>query len=135
MTKTPGRDNAANAPAGFEITAIVKPYMLDALKQAFIEARIPGMTTAEVTGFGRQYGKTELYRDEEYFAGLLPKRQITVLVSADDVERVVNLIADLVRRHPGGDKIGAGIIYVKEVVEAIRIRTDEHLFSNMPRKR
>ena len=103
------------------VTAIVKPHMLDAVKDALKAAGVMGMTVSEVKGFGRQGGHTETYRGTEYQIDFVPKARIEVLVDDDDVERVVRGIID--SAHTG--KIGDGKIWVMPVENAYRIRTSE----------
>ena len=103
------------------ITAIVKPFKLDDVKAALKEAGITGMTVAEVQGFGRQAGHTEVYRGAEYTIDFVPKVRIEVLAGDLDAERLADVIADAARTG----KIGDGKIWIEPVERVIRIRTGE----------
>ena len=103
------------------ITAIIKPFKLDDVRQAVADIGIQGITVTEVKGFGRQRGHTELYRGAEYVVDFLPKAKIELAVSDDLCEQVVEAIANTARTG----KIGDGKIFVSELSEAIRIRTGE----------
>lgn len=103
------------------IEAIIKPFKVDEVKNALIQAGILGMTLTEVKGFGRQKGHSELYRGTEYAVDYLPKIKVQVLVSDDMVEKAVELIANAARTS----KIGDGKICVIPTEEVIRIRTGE----------
>jgi nitrogen regulatory protein P-II 2 len=103
------------------VTAIVKPFRLDDVRNALSEVGIQGMTVSEVKGFGRQRGHTELYRGAEYVVDFLPKAKIELAVDDSVAEQVVEAIANTARTG----KIGDGKIFVTELVEAIRIRTGE----------
>lgn len=103
------------------ITAIIKPFKLDDVRDALGEVGIQGMTVTEVRGFGRQKGHTELYRGAEYVVDFLPKLKLEVAVAADDAERVVEAIADAA----SSGRIGDGKIFVHDIEQAIRIRTGE----------
>jgi len=103
------------------ITAIIKPFKLDDVREAVAEIGIQGITVTEVKGFGRQRGHTELYRGAEYVVDFLPKAKIELAVADDVVEQVVEAIANTARTG----KIGDGKIFVSDLVEAIRIRTGE----------
>lgn len=103
------------------ITAIIKPFKLDDVRQAVADIGIQGITVTEVKGFGRQRGHTELYRGAEYVVDFLPKAKIELAVSDDVVEQVVEAIANTARTG----KIGDGKIFVAELEQAIRIRTGE----------
>ena len=104
-----------------KIEAIIKPFKLEAVKEAISETGIQGMTVSEVKGFGRQKGHTEIYRGSEYTVDFLPKVKIEVVVKTDDVERCVEAIVDAARTG----KIGDGKIFVTPVDRVIRIRTGE----------
>src|SRR5918998_1536159 len=101
------------------ITAIVKPFKLDEVKDALKEAGVQGMTASEVQGFGRQRGHTEVYRGAEYTVDFVPKVRVEVVVDAADVDRVVAAIVAAART----DKIGDGKVWVTEVDTLVRIRT------------
>ena len=103
------------------ITAIVKPFKLDDVKAALKEAGITGMTVAEVQGFGRQAGHTEVYRGAEYTIDFVPKVRIEVLAGDLDADRLADVIADAARTG----KIGDGKIWIESVERVIRIRTGE----------
>ncbi len=103
------------------ITAIIKPFKLDDVRQAVADIGIQGITVTEVKGFGRQRGHTELYRGAEYVVDFLPKAKIELAVADDLAEQVVEAIANTARTG----KIGDGKIFVTELLEAIRIRTGE----------
>jgi len=103
------------------ITAIVKPFRLDDVRNALSEVGIQGMTVSEVKGFGRQRGHTELYRGAEYVVDFLPKAKIEVAVSDDAVERVVEAIVDAAKTG----KVGDGKIFVTSIDQVWRIRTGE----------
>jgi len=103
------------------ITAIIKPFKLDDVREAVAEIGIQGITVTEVKGFGRQRGHTELYRGAEYVVDFLPKAKIELAVADEVVEQVVEAIANTARTG----KIGDGKIFVSELIEAIRIRTGE----------
>jgi nitrogen regulatory protein PII len=103
------------------VTAIVKPFRLDDVRNALGEVGIQGMTVSEVKGFGRQRGHTELYRGAEYVVDFLPKAKIEVAVSDDLVERVVEAIVDAAKTG----KVGDGKIFVTTIDQVWRIRTGE----------
>jgi nitrogen regulatory protein P-II 2 len=103
------------------ITAIIKPFKLDDVRQALTSIGVQGMTISEVKGFGRQKGQTEIYRGAEYTVQFLPKIKIEVVVPDDLVEGVVEAIQTSART----DKIGDGKIFIADVEKAIRIRTGD----------
>ncbi len=103
------------------ITAIIKPFKLDDVRDAITETGIQGMTVSEVRGFGRQKGHTELYRGAEYVVDFLPKLKLEVAVPDDRVEAVVEAIAD----SAASGRIGDGKIFVQPLERAVRIRTGE----------
>ena len=103
------------------ITAIIKPFTLDDVREALSEAGVQGMTVTEVKGFGRQHGHTELYRGAEYVVDFLPKLKIEVAVADDRLEQAIEAISTAARTG----KIGDGKIFVGELEQAIRIRTQE----------
>ena len=103
------------------ITAIIKPFKLDDVRQAVADIGNQGITVTEVKGFGRQRGHTELYRGAEYVVDFLPKAKIELAVDDSLLEQVVEAISNTARTG----KIGDGKIFVTELVEAIRIRTGE----------
>jgi nitrogen regulatory protein P-II 1 len=104
-----------------KIEAIIKPFKLDEVKSALHEIGITGLTVAEVRGFGRQKGHTELYRGAEYVVDFLPKVKIEVVMEDSMVERAIEAIQQ--SAHTG--RIGDGKIFVSTIEEAIRIRTGE----------
>jgi len=103
------------------ITAIIKPFKLDAVKNALREAGVQGMTVGEVQGFGRQAGHTEVYRGAEYEVDFVPKVRLDIVVDETDVDRVVDVIVGSSKT----DKIGDGKIWVTAVERIVRIRTGE----------
>lgn len=103
------------------LIAIIKPFRLDAVREALAEAGVQGMTVTEVRGFGRQKGHTELYRGAEYTVDLLPKIKLEVALSPDQVERAVEAIA----RAAKTGQIGDGKIFVYDLNQTVRIRTGE----------
>ncbi len=103
------------------VTAIIKPFMLDAVREALSEIGVQGITVTEVKGFGRQKGHTELYRGAEYVVDFLPKTKLEVAVSDDQVDSVVESVSKAA--HSG--KIGDGKIFVSSLEQVIRIRTGE----------
>ena len=103
------------------VTAIIKPFRLDDVRNALSEVGIQGMTVSEVKGFGRQRGHTELYRGAEYVVDFLPKAKVEVAVSDDLVERVVD--AAIAAAKTG--KVGDGKIFVTNLEQVWRIRTGE----------
>lgn len=104
-----------------QITAIVKPFKLDDVRETLAEQGVTGLTVTEVKGFGRQKGHTELYRGAEYVVDFLPKMKIEVVVNEGDVERCVDAIVSAARTG----KIGDGKIFVTNVERVVRIRTGE----------
>ena len=104
-----------------KIEAIIKPFKLDEVKDALIEAGITGITVSEVKGHGRQQGHTELYRGAEYVVDFLPKVKLEIFVNDEFVDITVNAILE----HARTGKIGDGKIFIMPVEEAIRIRTGE----------
>ncbi|MCH7834068.1 MAG: P-II family nitrogen regulator [Proteobacteria bacterium] len=103
------------------ITAIIKPFKLDDVRQAVADIGIQGITVTEVKGFGRQRGHTELYRGAEYVVDFLPKAKIELAVTDELAEQVVEAIASAARTG----KIGDGKIFLSELVQTVRIRTGE----------
>jgi len=103
------------------ITAIIKPFKLDSVKEALTQVGVEGMTVTEVKGFGRQKGHTEVYRGSEYTVDFLPKIKIEVVVADDIKDKVV---AAMVMGAKTG-KIGDGKVFIQPVDDVIRIRTDE----------
>jgi nitrogen regulatory protein P-II 2 len=103
------------------ITAIIKPFRLDDVRNALAEVGVNGMTVTEVKGFGRQRGHTELYRGAEYVVDFLPKAKIEAAVADELVERVIEAIAESARTG----KVGDGKIFVTSLEQAVRIRTGE----------
>ncbi len=104
-----------------QITAIVKPFKLEEVREALAEVGVTGLTVTEVKGFGRQKGHTELYRGAEYVVDFLPKMKVEVVVNEGDVERCIEAIVNSARTG----KIGDGKIFVTAVERIVRIRTGE----------
>jgi len=104
-----------------QITAIIKPFKLDEVREALAELGVSGLTVTEVKGFGRQKGHTELYRGAEYVVDFLPKVRVEVIVSDGAVEQAVDAVIKAARTG----RIGDGKIFVTQVEEVIRIRTGE----------
>ncbi|MEM7303974.1 MAG: P-II family nitrogen regulator [Pseudomonadota bacterium] len=103
------------------VTAIIKPFKLDDVREALTEQGIQGLTVTEVKGFGRQKGHTELYRGAEYVIDFLPKLKIEIAVAENSVDQVIEVIT----RTANTGKIGDGKIFVMNIEQAIRIRTGE----------
>tara|TARA_Y100001936_G_C16031407_1_gene645785 strand:+ start:701 stop:1039 length:339 start_codon:yes stop_codon:yes gene_type:complete len=103
------------------ITAVVKPFKLDDVREALSECGVEGMTVTEIKGFGRQKGHTELYRGAEYQVDFIPKTKIEIAVGDSEVSKVV----DVIRNTANTDSIGDGKIFVSELVDVVRIRTGE----------
>ena len=103
------------------ITAIIKPFKLEDVRDALTALGINGMTVSEVKGYGRQKGHTEIYRGAEYAVNFLPKMKVEVAVSSDRVEKVIEAIAAAAKTG----QIGDGKIFVTPVEQAVRIRTGE----------
>jgi len=103
------------------ITAIIKPFKLDEVREALSEVGATGITVTEVKGFGRQKGHTELYRGAEYVVDFLPKIKIEVAINSDMEDQVLEAIANAARTG----KIGDGKIFVADLEQSVRIRTGE----------
>lgn len=103
------------------VTAIIKPFKLDEVREALSDIGVQGITVTEVKGFGRQKGHTELYRGAEYVVDFLPKVKVEAAVADDLVDRVIEAIESAARTG----KIGDGKIFVFDLEQAIRIRTGE----------
>ena len=103
------------------ITAIIKPFKLEEVREALAECGATGLTVTEVKGFGRQKGHTELYRGAEYVVDFLPKVKVEVVVRSEDVDRCVDAIVSVASTG----KIGDGKIFVTPVERVVRIRTGE----------
>ena len=104
-----------------QITAIIKPFKLEEVREALADVGVSGLTVTEVKGFGRQKGHTELYRGAEYVVDFLPKVKVEVAVTDDQVEAVVEAIV----RAAGTGKIGDGKVFVYDLGRVVRIRTGE----------
>jgi nitrogen regulatory protein P-II 1 len=104
-----------------KIEAFIKPFKLDDVKSALMEIGIKGLTVSEVKGFGRQKGHTELYRGSEYRVDFLPKSKLEIVVTDEEVDRVVETIVKVAKTG----SIGDGKIFILPVEDAIRIRTGE----------
>jgi len=103
------------------VTAIIKPFKLDDVREALSEIGIQGMTVSEIKGFGRQKGHTELYRGAEYVVDFLPKIKLEVAAADDQVDKVIESIS----KAANSGKIGDGKIFVYNLDQVIRIRTGE----------
>nr|VFJ96243.1 MAG: nitrogen regulatory protein P-II family [Candidatus Kentron sp. LFY] len=103
------------------LTAIIKPFKLDDVRESLSEVGVQGITVTEVKGFGRQKGHTELYRGAEYVVDFLPKVKLEVAVKADRLEQVI----DAISRAAQTGKIGDGKIFVYDLEQVVRIRTGE----------
>jgi nitrogen regulatory protein P-II 2 len=103
------------------VTAIIKPFKLDDVREALHDIDVQGMTVTEVKGFGRQKGHTELYRGAEYVVDFLPKVKLEIAVAADQVEAAIEAIT----KSANSGKIGDGKIFVSGLDEVVRIRTGE----------
>jgi nitrogen regulatory protein P-II 2 len=103
------------------LTAIIKPFKLDDVREALSDIGVQGITVTEVKGFGRQKGHTELYRGAEYVVDFLPKVKVEVAVSADLLDSVI----DAIQKAANTGKIGDGKIFVSGLEQTIRIRTGE----------
>ena len=103
------------------VTAIIKPFKLDDVREALSEIGVQGMTVTEVKGFGRQKGHTELYRGAEYVVDFLPKIKSEVAIDAANSEEVIGVITKVANTG----KIGDGKIFVLDLTEVVRIRTGE----------
>ncbi len=103
------------------VTAIIKPFKLDDVREALSEIGVNGVTVTEVKGFGRQKGHTELYRGAEYVVDFLPKVKLEIAIKAEMLDRVIEAIRDTANTG----KIGDGKIFVTNLEETIRIRTGE----------
>ena len=103
------------------VTAIIKPFKLDDVREALSQMGVQGITVTEVKGFGRQKGHTELYRGAEYVVDFLPKVKIDVAIADDQLDRVIEAIT----KAANTGKIGDGKIFVVNLEQAIRIRTGE----------
>ena len=104
-----------------QITAVVKPFKLEEVREALAECGVTGLTVTEVKGFGRQKGHTELYRGAEYVVDFLPKVKVEVVVKTSEVDRCVDAIVKAARTG----KIGNGKIFITSVERVVRIRTGE----------
>ena len=103
------------------ITAVIKPFKLEEVREALAECGVTGLTVTEVKGFGRQKGHTELYRGAEYVVDVLPQVKVEVVVKSEDVDRCVDAIVNVARTG----KIGDGKIFVSHLEQVVRIRTGE----------
>ena len=103
------------------ITAIIKPFKLDEVREALSDVGVTGLTITDVKGFGRQKGHTELYRGSEYVVDFLPKTKIEVAVSDDSADKVIYVIS----KFSNTGKIGDGKIFVSSLEQVVRIRTGE----------
>lgn len=103
------------------VTAIIKPFKLDDVRESLSEIGVQGITVTEVKGFGRQKGHTELYRGAEYVVDFLPKVKIDVAIADDQLDRVIEAIT----KAANTGKIGDGKIFVTHLEQVVRIRTGE----------
>ena len=103
------------------VTAIIKPFKLDDVRDALAEVGVQGITVTEVKGFGRQKGHTELYRGAEYVVDFLPKVKLEIAIDAKQLDKVIETIVKAART----DKIGDGKIFVYDLEQVVRIRTGE----------
>ena len=103
------------------ITAVIKPFKLEEVREALADCGVTGLTVTEVKGFGRQKGHTELYRGAEYVVDFLPKVKIEVVVKTEDLDRCVDAIVNVARTG----KIGDGKIFITAVERVVRIRTGD----------
>ena len=103
------------------ITAIIKPFKLEEVREALADCGVTGLTVTEVKGFGRQKGHTELYRGAEYVVDFLPKVKVEVVVKTEDLDRCVDAIVNVARTG----KIGDGKIFITPVERVVRIRTGD----------
>ena len=103
------------------VTAIIKPFKLDDVRESLSEIGVQGITVTEVKGFGRQKGHTELYRGAEYVVDFLPKVKIDVAIADDQLDRVIEAIT----KAANTGKIGDGKIFITALEQALRIRTGE----------
>ncbi len=103
------------------ITAVIKPFKLDEVKEALKSAGVNGITVTEVQGFGRQSGHTEVYRGAEYTVDFLPKVKIEIVLADEMVDKAVNIVVSAAKTG----KIGDGKVFVLPVEHAVRIRTEE----------
>jgi len=104
-----------------QITAVIKPFKLEEVRESLADVGVTGLTVTEVKGFGRQKGHTELYRGAEYVVDFLPKVKVELVVKDDDVERCIDAIIKAAKTG----KIGDGKIFVTHVERVVRIRTGE----------
>ncbi len=105
-----------------KIEAIIKPFKLEDVKDALVEAGIEGMTVSEVKGYGRQQGHSELYRGAEYIVEFIPKVKIEIVVSTDEY---ATLAIEAIKKSAYTGKIGDGKIFVSDISHTVRIRTGE----------
>ncbi len=103
------------------VTAMIRPFKLDDVREALINLGVHGLTVTEVKGYGRQKGHTEIYRGAEYAVNFVPKIRIDVAVGADLIERVVDEISNIAKTGQTGD----GKIFVTDIESIVRIRTGE----------
>ena len=104
-----------------KIEAIIRPFKLDEVKEALIEEGVRGLTVSEVRGYGRQKGHTETYRGSEYHIEFIPKIKIEVVIENEKEEQVI----DAILRTAGTGQVGDGKIFISNIEDAIRIRTEE----------
>ena len=103
------------------IVAIIKPYKLDAVREKLADIGVQGLTVTEVKGYGRQQGHSEIYRGAEYSVNFVPKLKLEIAISSDQLETVLQAIAD----SAGTGEIGDGKVFILDLEQAMRIRTGE----------
>jgi len=103
------------------VSAIIKPFKLDDVREALSEIGVSGITVVEVKGFGRQKGHTELYRGAEYVVDFLPKIKVEIAIDDDQLDQVIEAVTDAAKTG----KIGDGKIFVADLAQVVRIRTGE----------
>jgi nitrogen regulatory protein P-II 2 len=103
------------------VSAIIKPFKLDDVREALSDIGVSGITVVEVKGFGRQKGHTELYRGAEYVVDFLPKIKVEIAIDDDQLDQVIEAVTDAAKTG----KIGDGKIFVTELAQVVRIRTGE----------
>ena len=103
------------------VIAVIKPFKLEEVREALTATGVQGLMVSEVKGYGRQSGHTEIYRGAEYVVNFVPKIKLEIVVPADQVEQVIETISSTARTG----KIGDGKIFVVDVEQTVRVRTDE----------
>ena len=121
MRSRPESVHSRETPPMKLVTAIIKPFKLEEVREALSQIGVQGMTVTEVKGFGRQKGHTELYRGAEYVVDFIPKTKIEIGIDDGQLDAVIDAIA----QAAGSGKIGDGKVFVTELERAVRIRTNE----------